>query len=64
MATGKMAAESTKKYRQELLKDEIKKQEEIIKNLKLEEQTEDVQQQVLIYLHIICDYISNFTLAV
>jgi hypothetical protein len=59
-----MAAESTKKHRQELLKDEIKKQEEIIKNLKLEEQTEDVQQQVLIYLHIICDYISNFTLAV
>jgi hypothetical protein len=59
-----MADESTKKHRQELLKDEIKKQEEIIKNLKLEEQTEDVQQQVLIYLHIICDYISNFTLAV
>ena len=44
-----MAAERTKKSRQEL-QNEIKKQGEIVRNLKLETQTEQVKQQVRIYM--------------
>lgn len=45
-----MAAEGTKRSRQEL-QDEIKKQGEIVRNLKLETQTEEKRQQVLAYPH-------------
>ncbi len=50
-----MAAETTKKSRQELI-NEIKKQGEIVRNLKLQTQTEEVEQQVLLYLRSICDF--------
>ena len=52
-----MAAETTKKSRQEL-QNEIKKQGEIVRNLKLETQTEELKQQVLIHLRRMGDFIS------
>ena len=51
-----MAAETTKKSRQEL-QNEIKKQGEIVRKLKLETQTEELKQQVLIYLRRMSDFI-------